>query len=95
MDSGGHSVLERNGVAFHPATHPDTALVVVTVAVVRSVSKREDHNGRGPLGPTCGHHFGLPVSPATTPQPNFSAGAGVQGSARFPGTGAGGISSVH
>jgi hypothetical protein len=53
--------------------------------------EREDHNGRGPLGPTCGHYFGLPVSPATTLQHHFSAGAGVQGSARFPGTGAGGI----
>ena len=66
MDSRGYTFLECNGITVHPATHSGTALVVVAVAVVISMTKRDDHNGQGPLGPTCGYHRGLPVSPATT-----------------------------
>ena len=97
MDSRGYPFLECNGIAVHPATHSGTALVVAAVAVVISMTKRDDHNGQGPLGPTCGYHRGLPVSPATTPTPtqHCSASAGAQSSAGFQGTGAGGMLSFH
>ena len=49
MDSRGHSILECNGIAVHPATHPVSAL---------DFKRSLDLSGRGPLGPKFLHACG-------------------------------------